>query len=178
MNFSAKIQLFLFPGQQHQHHQEAISSIAATLTQMNLAGSGQPQPQQPPTQPPNQYNGSNTAGWPAPSPRQPQWQENAPPPMHAPPSAPMHAHPVPNWQVGDGCLAKYWEDNKFYPVKVTAVSSKTAVVLFTDYGNHEEVLLSDLLPFPHRRPMPHHQPPPPTGYIPATAGLPPAFPQS
>ena len=143
---------------------------------MNLAG-------QPPTQPPNQYNGSNAAGWPAPSPRQQQWQESAPSPMHAPPSAPLHPPgPVANWQVGDSCLAKYWEDNKFYPVKVTAVSSKTAVVLFTDYGNHEEVLLSDLLPFPQRhhqqRQMPHHQPPPPTGYIPATAGLPPAFPQS
>ena len=54
------------------------------------------------------------------------------------------------WNVGDECLAKYWEDNKFYPVKVTAVTNKTAVVLFIEYGNHEEVLLSDMLPFPQQ----------------------------
>jgi len=141
---------------------------------MNLAG------QQ--AAPANQYNGSNT-GWPAPSPRQHQWQEHAgTAPMHhsAPPPPPAAC----NWQAGDVCLAKYWEDNKFYPVKVTAVSVKTAVVLFTDYGNHEEVLLTDMLPFPqhqrqphpHQRQMPAH--PPPTGYIPTTPGLPPAFPQS
>ena len=104
--------------------------------------------------------------------------------------------------MGDFCLAKYWEDNKFYPVKVTAVSNKTAVVLFTDYGNHEEVLLSDLLPFANppagNPPTGSQQIPIPTGngnngippqqaprrpaaaaaYIPTTPGLPPAFPQS
>lgn len=153
-----------------QHHrQEAISSIAATLTQMNLGGgggqgTGQPQHQQQ-NHPTNQYNGTNT-GWPVPPPAQHQWQEPAP--AHAP------AAPV-SWQPGDGCMAKYWEDNKFYPVKVTAVSSKTAVVLFTDYGNHEEVLLSDMLPFPQQQRRQMH---PPAGYIPTTPGLPPAFPQS
>ena len=107
--------------------------------------------------------------------------------------------------MGDFCLAKYWEDNKFYPVKVTAVSTKTAVVLFTDYGNHEEVLLSDLLPFANpnlaisgggavtgkgnnSQQIQHHpaQIPPQqaprrpaaAAYIPTTPGLPPAFPQS
>lgn len=153
-----------------QHHrQEAISSIAATLTQMNLGGgggqgTGQPQHQQQ-NHPTNQYNGTNT-GWAVPPPAQHQWQEPAP--AHAP------VAPV-SWQPGDGCMAKYWEDNKFYPVKVTAVSSKTAVVLFTDYGNHEEVLLSDMLPFPQQQRRQMH---PPAGYIPTTPGLPPAFPQS
>ena len=102
--------------------------------------------------------------------------------------------------MGDFCLAKYWEDNKFYPVKVTAVSNKTAVVLFTDYGNHEEVLLSDLLPFAnpnlaisggtgngnsqqinHPAQIPPQQAPrrpAAAAYIPTTPGLPPAFPQS
>ena len=134
---------------------------------MNLGqGTGQPHHHQQPSHPTNHFNGTNT-GWPAPPPRQHQWQEHAPPP----PVAPV------TWQPGDACLAKYWEDSKFYPVKVTAVSNKTAVVLFTDYGNHEEVLLSDMLPFPQqqRRQMQH---PPPAGYIPTTPGLPPAFPQS
>ena len=89
--------------------------------------------------------------------------------------------------MGDFCLAKYWEDNKFYPVKVTAVSNKTAVVLFTDYGNHEEVLLSDLLPFANagnaggnqQIQIPQQAPRrPAAAYIPTTPGLPPAFPQS
>jgi hypothetical protein len=45
------------------------------------------------------------------------------------------------WRKGDECLARYWEDGKFYPVCVTALTEKTAVVLFKEYGNHEEVLL-------------------------------------
>jgi hypothetical protein len=54
-------------------------------------------------------------------------------------------------------------------VKITDLGDKTAVVHFTEYGNHEEVLLTDLRPLqqPHRsRPGPH---------IPPTPGLPPAF---
>jgi len=102
---------------------------------MNLGqGTGQPHHHQQPSHPTNHFNGTNT-GWPAPPPRQHQWQEHAPPP----PVAPV------TWQPGDACLAKYWEDSKFYPVKVTAVSNKTAVVLFTDYGNHEEVTFRPLL---------------------------------
>ena len=54
-------------------------------------------------------------------------------------------------------------------VTITDVGESTAVVLFTEYGNHEEVLLSDMRPLqqPQRsRPGPH---------IPPTPGLPPAF---
>ena len=104
--------------------------------------------------------------------------------------------------MGDFCLAKYWEDNKFYPVKVTAVSNKTAVVLYTDSGNHEEVLLCDMLPFagnpagivnqqipitgnngipggPQSQQQAPRRPAAATAaYIPTTPGLPPAFPQS
>ena len=158
------------------HHQEALSSITSTLNHLNLSNQrGAQQQQQQSQQPRQQYRGpppthqnfdqqqqqphqNGSSGWPAPS-RAPQghWQEQPPQPQQP-----------QNWREGDGCLAKYWEDNKFYPVKVTAVSNKTAVVLFTDYGNHEEVLLSDLIPFPtsQRR------------FIPSTPGLPPAFPQS
>ena len=71
----------------------------------------------------------------------PKFQEKTPP---------QAQQQVMMWNVGDECLAKYWEDNKFYPVKVTAVTNKTAVVLFIEYGNHEEVLLSDMLPFPQK----------------------------
>ena len=93
-------------------------------------------------------------------------------------SPPQAQQQVMMWNVGDECLAKYWEDNKFYPVKVTAVSNKTAVVLFMEYGNHEEVLLSDMLPYPAQQQQHQRHPRGPTGFIPTTPGLPPAFPQS
>jgi len=43
------------------------------------------------------------------------------------------------------CLAKYWEDEQHYPALVTALGPNTAVVMFTEYNNYEEVLLEDLL---------------------------------
>ena len=90
----------------------------------------------------------------------------------------------PEWKVGDDCLAKYWEDENFYQVRITAVGPQTAVVVFLEYGNHEEVLLTDLRPltgsggggnYHHNN---HHQRRNNKNYIPATPGLPPAFPQS
>ncbi|XP_064481508.1 tudor domain-containing protein 3-like isoform X2 [Ornithodoros turicata] len=47
---------------------------------------------------------------------------------------------------GQKVLAKYWEDGKFYRSIVHEVSSNgnTCVVKFVDYGNHEEVLCSDV----------------------------------
>ncbi|KAM6178887.1 tudor domain-containing protein 3 [Rhynchocyon petersi] len=52
------------------------------------------------------------------------------------------------WKPGDECFALYWEDNKFYRAEVEALHSSgmTAVVKFTDYGNYEEVLLSNIRP--------------------------------
>ncbi|CAO2591723.1 Tudor domain-containing protein 3 [Lemmus lemmus] len=52
------------------------------------------------------------------------------------------------WRPGDECFALYWEDNKFYRAEVEALHSSgmTAVVKFTDYGNYEEVLLSNIKP--------------------------------
>ncbi|XP_072516912.1 tudor domain-containing protein 3 [Salminus brasiliensis] len=51
-----------------------------------------------------------------------------------------------NWKPGDQCLALYWEDNKFYRATIDAVhpSGSTAVVVFSDYGNCEEVLLHNI----------------------------------
>jgi len=46
------------------------------------------------------------------------------------------------------CLAKYWEDEQHYPARVTALGPNTAVVMFTEYSNYEEVLLEDLLQKP------------------------------
>jgi len=154
------------------------------------------------------YNGTPT-GWAAPPPRHPQWQEpepqqqqQQPPPTLLSSSTTSSIQVQAAWRVGDSCLAKYWEDNKFYPVKVTAVSNKTAVVLYTDFGNHEEVLLCDMLPFAGNPAGIVNQQIPITGnngipggpqsqqqaprrpaaaaaaYIPTTPGLPPAFPQS
>ncbi|MCI4383199.1 hypothetical protein PGIGA_G00023770 [Pangasianodon gigas] len=53
-----------------------------------------------------------------------------------------------NWKSGDQCLALYWEDNKFYRAVIEAVhpSGSTAVVVFSDYGNCEEVLLQNIKP--------------------------------
>ncbi|XP_077871935.1 tudor domain-containing protein 3 isoform X3 [Ictidomys tridecemlineatus] len=52
------------------------------------------------------------------------------------------------WKPGDECFALYWEDNKFYRAEVEALHSSgmTAVVKFVDYGNYEEVLLSNIKP--------------------------------
>ncbi|XP_007943760.1 tudor domain-containing protein 3 [Orycteropus afer afer] len=61
-------------------------------------------------------------------------------------SVPMEYTKV--WKPGDECFAIYWEDNKFYRAEVEALHSSgmTAVVKFIDYGNYEEVLLSNIRP--------------------------------
>ncbi|XP_048887438.1 tudor domain-containing protein 3 [Brienomyrus brachyistius] len=65
-------------------------------------------------------------------------------------SAMSGTHGANNWKSGDQCLALYWEDNKFYHAQINAVhhSGSTAVVVFTDYGNCEEVLLENIKPVP------------------------------
>ncbi|XP_015187907.1 PREDICTED: tudor domain-containing protein 3 [Polistes dominula] len=50
------------------------------------------------------------------------------------------------WQIGDKCMAKYWEDNRYYNAEVTAVSEKTCVVQFKGFENYEEVLQEDCIP--------------------------------
>ncbi|XP_023942130.1 tudor domain-containing protein 3 [Bicyclus anynana] len=57
-----------------------------------------------------------------------------------------------NWKVGDRCLALYWEDNNFYEAEITGISANTVVVKFCAYGNHEEVLKSNCLPYPTQGP--------------------------
>ena len=68
-------------------------------------------------------------------------------------------------------LTVLFQDEQYYHASITGLSPTTAVVLFEAYGNHEEVLLSDL------RPVSQHQ-----GHkgghrdnIAPTPGLPPAF---
>ena len=75
-------------------------------------------------------------------------------------------------------------------------SGTTAVVLFQEYGNHEEVLLTDMVPYNNAPNNPNvstalassgasssktsghlHPPTASRGFIPTTPGLPPAFPQ-
>ncbi|PNF29887.1 hypothetical protein B7P43_G09446 [Cryptotermes secundus] len=51
------------------------------------------------------------------------------------------------WHKGDKCMAKYWEDNMYYNAEVTGVSERTCVVRFVEYGNYEEVLQDDCIPF-------------------------------
>lgn len=54
--------------------------------------------------------------------------------------------PQVKFNVGEVCVAKYWEDERFYPAVITDVTEKTNVVRFVDYGNFEEVLKHDCLP--------------------------------
>ncbi|XP_038556832.1 tudor domain-containing protein 3 isoform X2 [Micropterus salmoides] len=65
------------------------------------------------------------------------------------PRGPEKSHFVEQaWKPGDQCLALYWEDSKFYHARIDAVhpSGSTAVVVFSDYGNCEEVLLHNIKP--------------------------------
>ena len=55
-----------------------------------------------------------------------------------------------------------FQDEQFYTATITGMSHTTAVVHFDAYGNHEEVLLKDLLPLGKKNIAP-------------TPGLPPAF---
>uniref|UniRef100_UPI0037E8F448 tudor domain-containing protein 3 isoform X1 n=2 Tax=Semicossyphus pulcher TaxID=241346 RepID=UPI0037E8F448 len=67
------------------------------------------------------------------------------------PRGPEKSHFVERaWKPGDQCLALYWEDSKFYHARIDAVhsSGSTAVVVFSDYGNCEEVLLHNIKPVP------------------------------
>ncbi|XP_073321029.1 tudor domain-containing protein 3-like [Pagrus major] len=67
------------------------------------------------------------------------------------PRGPEKSHNVEHaWKPGDRCLALYWEDSKFYHARIDAVhpSGTTAVVVFSDYGNCEEVLLHNIKPVP------------------------------
>ncbi|XP_025890099.1 tudor domain-containing protein 3 isoform X1 [Nothoprocta perdicaria] len=61
---------------------------------------------------------------------------------------PSHVDYGKSWRPGDECFALYWEDNKFYRAEIEALHSSgtTAVVKFCDYGNYEEVLLSNIRP--------------------------------
>jgi hypothetical protein len=100
---------------------------------------------------------------------------NVPPPSRTPVSSNTNQGQPPSrtvWKTGDQCLAKYWEDEQFYPVSVTGVTSTTAVVLFSEYGNFEEVLLSDLVPLPGTSGQGGKRG---RSNIPPTPGLPPAF---
>ncbi|XP_022211257.2 tudor domain-containing protein 3 [Drosophila obscura] len=69
------------------------------------------------------------------------------------------------WQKGDLCMAKYWDDGRYYEAEITGVSEKTCVVFFMGYGNHEEVLKGDILPITDAQNRPlsnvHCAPPPP-----------------
>lgn len=60
------------------------------------------------------------------------------------------------WKVGDRCLALYWEDNNFYEAEITGISANTVVVKFCAYGNHEEILKTNCLPFPSQVPGAAH----------------------
>lgn len=88
----------------------------------------------------------------APAPKHANYLNQSVPPPHAyapqPQHAPQQQAPYNMWtfNVGDRCLAKYWEDEKYYNAEIQAVTDKTCVVHFPEYGNVEEVLRTDCLP--------------------------------
>ncbi|CAG2225528.1 TDRD3 [Mytilus edulis] len=55
---------------------------------------------------------------------------------------------IKTWKEGEHCLAKYWEDNQYYHAVIHQCIQNFAVVLFLEYGNHEEVKLTDIKPLP------------------------------
>ncbi|CAH1159797.1 unnamed protein product [Phaedon cochleariae] len=61
------------------------------------------------------------------------------------------------WNIGDECLAKYWEDGKFYEATIMAITDKTVAVKFRGYGNIEEILTDDCLPTKHSNISKEHQ---------------------
>ncbi|CAC5357205.1 TDRD3 [Mytilus coruscus] len=67
------------------------------------------------------------------------------------------------WKEGEHCLAKYWEDNQYYHAVIHQCIQNFAVVLFLEYGNHEEVKLTDIKPLNKvpAVPLPDFSMPPP-----------------
>ncbi|XP_052077918.1 tudor domain-containing protein 3-like [Mytilus californianus] len=67
------------------------------------------------------------------------------------------------WKEGEHCLAKYWEDNQYYHAVIHQCIQNFAVVLFLEYGNHEEVKLTDIKPLTKvpAVPLPDFSMPPP-----------------
>ncbi|VEN38143.1 unnamed protein product [Callosobruchus maculatus] len=61
------------------------------------------------------------------------------------------AHNGDCFKIGDVCLAKYWEDGKFYEATITAITDKTFAVRFKGYGNIEEILKTDCQPLDNNR---------------------------
>ncbi|CAH1981201.1 unnamed protein product [Acanthoscelides obtectus] len=56
-----------------------------------------------------------------------------------------------SYKIGDVCLAKYWEDGKFYEATITAITDKTFAVKFKGYGNIEEILKTDCQPLDNKQ---------------------------
>lgn len=74
-----------------------------------------------------------------------------------PPQPPQPQQFLWSFKVGDRCLAKYWEDEKYYNAEIQAVTDKTCVVHFPEYGNYEEVLHTDCLPITDANHQPINQ---------------------
>jgi hypothetical protein len=58
--------------------------------------------------------------------------------------------PPRQWKPGDYCMAKYWEDHKYYRAIIQALgpNGQTCVIMFPDYGNSEEVYVTDIRAVP------------------------------
>lgn len=135
---------------------------------LNNAAAAQQQQQQPPPQS-SQPNLKHTPHMPAQQmpPIVPVQQTiPAPKPNYINPNIPQYTMPAMQQQapsflwsfkVGDRCLAKYWEDEKYYNAEIQAVTDKTCVVHFPEYGNFEEVLHTDCLPITDANHQPINQ---------------------
>ena len=50
-----------------------------------------------------------------------------------------------SWKVGARCIARWSEDSVWYNALISAINPDSATVIFTDYGNEDEVQLQDLV---------------------------------
>eukprot|EP00054_Salpingoeca_dolichothecata_P023710 m.159029 g.159029 ORF g.159029 m.159029 type:complete len:385 (-) comp24779_c0_seq2:20-1174(-) len=68
--------------------------------------------------------------------------------------------PKRRWRVGDRCQAVWSEDNEIYAAEIESIdeAEQTCVVVFSEYGNKEEVDLADLM-FEAKPPKPSHATP-------------------
>lgn len=87
----------------------------------------------------------NSFGRPNPNSNQENAKSNFPSPLQNGSNI-MSEYAFTGWKVGDHCMAKYWEDSRFYNATVTAITERTCVVQFNEYGNIEEVLSVDCIP--------------------------------
>ncbi|XP_013399608.1 tudor domain-containing protein 3-like, partial [Lingula anatina] len=71
-------------------------------------------------------------------------------PAQQPQQPQMNSAEAQQWNEGDVCIAKFWEDQQWYKAVVIGVNLQSQIsrVTFVDYGNNEDVPFSDMFQIP------------------------------